>query len=161
MITTHQALNAALWAWFGGWALALTVVDLREHRLPNQMVAIAFAGCVALTVLLSAAASDGGLLLRALAASVVAVVAFGVAHVVGGMGMGDVKYAAVTGWALGTISWSAVWWGHVLGFVAAGIVVVAGSVLGRMHRRTAVPFGPFMGLGSLLIGVAAVTSVAG
>lgn len=161
MIETVQAWQVVLWAWFGAWAVALSVVDLREHRLPNRMVATALTGCVALTVMLSVAISDGGVLLRAMGASVVAVAAFGVAHVVGGMGMGDVKYAAVTGWALGTIGWSAVWWGHVLGFVAAGVVVMAGSVLGRMHRRSAVPFGPFMGLGSLVVGVAAVTSVAG
>jgi leader peptidase (prepilin peptidase)/N-methyltransferase len=161
VIETVQAWQVVLWAWFGAWAVALSVVDLREHRLPNRMVATALTGCVALTVMLSVAISDGGVLLRAMGASVVAVAAFGVAHVVGGMGMGDVKYAAVTGWALGTIGWSAVWWGHVLGFVAAGVVVMAGSVLGRMHRRSAVPFGPFMGLGSLVVGVAAVTSVAG
>lgn len=153
------AVHAALWLWFGGWALALAVVDIREHRLPNRMVGIALFGCVALTGVLAIVTADGRVLLRALAASGVAVLAFAVAHLLGGMGMGDVKYAAVTGWALGTIGWSAVWWGHLLGFVAAGAVVVVGLVVSRMHRRTAVPFGPFMGLGSLIVGVAAIAPV--
>ena len=106
--------------------------------------------------MLAIVTADGRVLLRALGASAVAVLAFAVAHILGGMGMGDVKFAAVTGWVLGTIGWSAVWWGHLLGFVAAGVVVVVGLVISRMHRRTAVPFGPFMGLGSLIVGVAAI-----
>lgn len=161
MIDVDLVANTALWVWFGGWALALAVVDIREHRLPNRMVAWAFLGCVVLTVVVAVVTSDPSVLLRSLAASVAAVAAFAVAHVLGGMGMGDVKYAAVTGWALGTIGWSAVWWGHLLGFVAAGGIVVVGVVVSRMHRRTAVPFGPFMGLGSLIVGVAAVAPAIG
>ena len=156
MIDLGVLANAALWCWFGGWSLALAVVDIREHRLPNTMVAAAFLGCVVLTGALAIVTANAGLLLRALAASVVAVAAFAFAHILGGMGMGDVKYAAVTGWVLGTVGWSAVWWGHLLGFVVAGGVVVVGIVMSRMHRRTAVPFGPFMGLGSLIVGVAAI-----
>ena len=156
MIDLDVLAHAALWCWFGGWALALAVVDIREHRLPNRMVAVAFLGCVVLTGVLAIASADGRVLLRALGASAVAVLAFAIAHILGGMGMGDVKFAAVTGWVLGTIGWSAVWWGHLLGFVAAGGVVVVGLVISRMHRRTAVPFGPFMGLGSLIVGVAAI-----
>lgn len=156
-----MVVNAALWVWFGGWAVALAVVDYREHRLPNRMVAAAFLGCVVLTGLLSVVTADLGVLLRALAASLMAMAAFALAHVLGGMGMGDVKYSAVTGWALGTVGWSAVWWGHLLGFVAAGGVVVVGVVLSRMHRRTAVPFGPFMGLGSIMVGVGSIVPVVG
>lgn len=156
MIDLGVLAHAALWCWFGGWALVLAVVDIREHRLPNTMVAAAFVGCVVLTGVLASVTADGRVLLRALAASALAVLAFAIAHILGGMGMGDVKFAAVTGWVLGTIGWSAVWWGHLLGFVAAGGIVVVGIVASRVHRRTAVPFGPFMGLGSLIVGVAAI-----
>lgn len=156
MIDLGVLAHAALWCWFGGWALVLAVVDIREHRLPNTMVAAAFLGCVVLTGVLASVTADGRVLLRALAASALAVLAFAIAHILGGMGMGDVKFAAVTGWVLGTIGWSAVWWGHLLGFVAAGGIVVVGIVASRVHRRTAVPFGPFMGLGSLIVGVAAI-----
>lgn len=161
MIAISAVLSIALWLWFGGWAFALAVVDIREHRLPNRMVAIALVGCVGLTVSVAATSFDVGLLVRAAAASVVAVAAFAVAHILGGMGMGDVKYAAVTGWVLGTIGWGAVWWGHLLGFLTAGGVVIVGMVFSRMHRRTAVPFGPFMGLGSLLVGISAIAPVVG
>ena len=143
-----------MWAWFVGWAIALAVIDIREHRLPNRMVATALVGCVVLTVSVAAAAADVGVLLRAAAASFVAVAAFAVAHIVGGMGMGDVKYAAVTGWVLGTVGWWAVWWGHLLGFLAAGGVVVIGLFIGKVHTRSAIPFGPFMALGASVVGIA-------
>ncbi len=156
MMTVEPAalLTFAMWAWFGAWALALSIVDIREHRLPNRMVAAALSGTLVLAAASAVAGGDGQMLLRALGASLVAVLAFGVGHVLGGMGMGDVKYAAVTGLALGTIGWSAVWWGHLLGFVLAGGLAVVGLLTGRMHRRSAVPFGPFMALGALLVGVA-------
>ena len=156
MMTVEPAalLTFAMWAWFGGWAIALSVVDIREHRLPNRMVAAALSGTMALAAASAVVGGDAQMLLQALGASLVAVVAFGIGHLIGGMGMGDVKYAAVTGLALGTIGWTAVWWGHLLGFVLAGGVVVVGLLTGRMHRRSAVPFGPFMALGALLVGVA-------
>lgn len=144
-------LALGMWAWFGGWAIALSVVDIKEHRLPNRMVAAALLGTFAFAGASAAAGEDAGMLLRALAASLIAVAAFGIGNVIGGMGMGDVKYAAVTGLALGTIGWTAVWWGHLLGFLLAGGVVVVGLITGTMHRRSAVPFGPFMALGALVI----------
>jgi leader peptidase (prepilin peptidase)/N-methyltransferase len=150
--------SLALWAWFAGWAIALSIVDIKEHRLPNKMVAAALAGTLLLATVAAAANADPWLLLRAAAASVVAVLAFGIGHLIGGMGMGDVKYAAVTGLALGTLGWSAVWWGHLLGFVLAGGVVVVGLLTGRMHRRSAVPFGPFMALGAILIAAPSLVS---
>ncbi len=150
--------SLALWAWFGGWAIALSIVDIREHRLPNKMVALALAGTVVLAGVAALASGEPVLLLRAAAASLAAVLAFGLGHLIGGMGMGDVKYAAVTGSALGTLGWGAVWWGHLLGFVLAGCVVVVGLVTGRMHRRSAIPFGPFMALGAILVAAPSLAS---
>lgn len=150
-------ITVAAWLWFAGWAIALAVVDLREHRLPNPMVAIAFGGCALTTVVGALVRTDAGLLVGAVGGALVAMAAFAIAHVIGGMGMGDVKYAAVTGWMLGTIGWSAVWWGHVLGFMAAGGVVVVGFLLRRVNRRSALPFGPFMGLGTLVVAATTLT----
>ena len=146
----------ALWAWFGGWAAALAIVDIRHHRLPNVMVGSVLVGCIAITAVGAVVSADAGALVRAACASALAVGAFAVAHLVGGMGMGDVKYAAVTGWMLGTIGWWAVWWGHMIGFMAAGAVVIVGVGLRAMHRRSALPFGPFMGAGAFALGLSAV-----
>lgn len=154
-MTAAAALTALLWLWFAGWTFALTVVDIRQHRLPNRMVAVTLAGCVVITVGAVWVVGDGLTLVRAVLASAVAVAVFAVGHVVGGMGMGDVKYASVTGWMLGTIGWSAVWWGHLLGFILAGALVLVGMVARRIHRKAAIPFGPFMGAGCLVVGAGA------
>jgi len=156
----QQALLIAMWVWFGGWATALAVVDIREHRLPNRMVGACLVGTIAFAGALAWSTADPWLLVQAGAASLAAVVVFGVGHVIGGMGMGDVKYAAVTGLALGTIGWAAVWWGHLLGFMLAGVVVVFGLLTGKLHRRSAVPFGPFMAAGAGIVGLTSVVPIA-
>ena len=54
MVDAHvgeTATTIVLWLWFIGWALALARLDIREHRLPNRMVAICFAGCVIATLM--------------------------------------------------------------------------------------------------------------
>ena len=92
----ETATTIALWLWCIGWAFALARLDIREHRLPNRMVAVCFA----------------------------------IGHVTGGIGMGDFKFALVTGWMLCTMSCSAVWWGHVAAFVLAGVAVTGGCCAG-------------------------------
>ena len=145
-----MATTIALWLWFIGWAIALARLDIREHRLPNRMVAICFAGCVVANVTA---------LVTPAIASLAAATCFLIGHVTGGIGMGDVKFALVTGWMLGTISWGAVWWGHVAAFVLAGVVVTGGWLLRGWRREHPVPCGRFMGLGVIVAGAAALGSV--
>lgn len=151
-ITFEQIAIAGSWLWFATWAFALAWIDIRERRLPNRMVASALVGCMVITGVQAMVLADGGLILAPTMTALVAIVAFAVLHVVGGLGMGDVKYAAVTGWMLGTLGWSAVWWGHVLGFVAGSVVVALGVLAGRVRRGSTLPFGPFMGAGALVVG---------
>ena len=65
-----------------------------------------------------------------------------------GMGMGDVKLAAVLGLYLGRAVAPAILIALVSGvFVGAAIMVRKGAVEGR---KTAVPFGPFLALGGMI-----------
>ena len=147
-----------LWFWFIGWALALARRDIREHRLPNRMVAVCFAGCVIATLAHAIVISDITAIVTPAIASAAAAVCFVIGHVTGGIGMGDVKFALVTGWMLGTIGWSAEWWGHVAAFVLAGVVVIGGWLLRGWRRKHPLPFGPFMGLGVIVAAAAALES---
>lgn len=158
-VSLAAVVLAGLWMWFIGWAIALAVIDIREHRLPNAMVGVCLAGTVVWVGALAWAADDVGVALRATLAAVVCVGVFAVGYLIGGMGMGDVKYAAVTGATLSSLGWAAVWWGHLLGFVLAGGVVVIGMLSGKLHRRSAIPFGPFMALGATMIGLAGLVEV--
>ena len=117
------------------------------------------AGCILATLVHAVVISDITAIVTRAVASVAAAACFAIGHVTGGIGMGDVKFTLVTGWMLGTINWSAVWWGHLGAFVLAGVIVTGGWLLGGWRREHPVPFGAFMGLGVIVAGAAALGSV--
>ena len=153
-----MATTIALWLWFIGWALVLARLDIREHRLPNRIVVVCFAGCIIATLVHAIVISDITAIVTPAVASVAAAACFAIEHVTGGIEMGDVKFALVTGWMLGTVTWSAVWWGHVAAFVLAG-VVVTGGWLPWVAARASRPVRTLHGLGVIVAGAAALASV--
>ncbi len=112
------------------------MVDVHERRLPNRLLAIAamFAGLpladqpslAGFGRLLGGAMLGGGLLLAVRLAR--------------GIGMGDVKMAAVVGASVASVSLFAV-------PVAVAAAAAAGAFAGLAMRRTALPFGPALWLG--------------
>lgn len=127
---------------FAAIAVALALIDLDVHRLPNAIVLPAYPALAALVAL---DAHPDRLLRAGLGA--VALFAFFLAVAVaapGAMGFGDVKLAGVVGGMTAYLSWGAflvaAFGAFLLGAVA-GVLLIAG---GRARRRTAVPFGPFM-----------------
>ncbi|MGA2929061.1 MAG: prepilin peptidase, partial [Solirubrobacteraceae bacterium] len=125
--------------------VAITRIDLEHRIIPNRILApVAVAAIVLTTVLtphllperLIAGAAAGGLLLAAALADP------------GGMGMGDVKLAAVMGRVLGRAVAPALLVALLAGTLA-GIAVMAKRGI-RTGRRTAIPFGPFLALGGLV-----------
>ena len=154
-----MATTIVLGLWFIGWALVLDRIDIREHRLSNRMVAVCFAGCVIATLVHAIVVAEFAALVTPAIASLAAATCFVIGHVTGGIEKGDVKFALVTGWTLGTIGWSAVWWGHVVAFVIAGVAAAGGWLLRGWRRDRPVAFGPFMGLGVIVAGAATLGSV--
>jgi leader peptidase (prepilin peptidase)/N-methyltransferase len=121
------------------------LIDLEHRIIPNRLTA---AGAVLALViglaldpageperLIAGAAAGGFLLLAALAYP-------------GGMGMGDVKLAAVMGLFLGRDVAPAIFAALVAG-VLVGVAIIARRGA-REGRKTAVPFGPFLALGALV-----------
>lgn len=124
--------------------LAVTLTDLDRRVIPNKVLLVAAVAGVAIAAVgdpsslperaIAAAAAGGGLFLVALAYP-------------RGMGLGDVKLAAVMGLYLGRN-------------VAAALLValLAGSIVGlaliARHgaeaRKRAIPFGPFLALGGVV-----------
>lgn len=152
-------LDTGLELWLGLGLVALLVpvalIDLDHRIIPNVLLGVAAIAAVGLLIALDpgalpehliAGAACGGFLLAAALARP------------GGMGMGDVKLAAVLGLFLGK---SVV--------PALGVALVAGTlvglvIMGRLGasagRKTAVPFGPFLaagGVAGLLVGPAAMS----
>lgn len=122
----------------------VTLIDIDHRIIPNRLMLI---GAVAAPVLLAltdpaaipehltAGAAAGGFLLAAALARP------------GGMGMGDVKLAAVLGLFLGRAVGPALLVALLVGsLVGAAIIARKGAAAGR---KTAIPFGPFLALGGL------------
>jgi leader peptidase (prepilin peptidase)/N-methyltransferase len=127
---------------FAAVAVALALIDLDVHRLPNVIVGPSYA---VLAVLLALGA-DGGSLVRAASGAALLFAFFLLVALVapGAMGFGDVKLAGVVGGMTAYLSWgaflTAAFGAFFLGALA-GLVLMAG---GRAGRKSAVPFGPFM-----------------
>jgi leader peptidase (prepilin peptidase) / N-methyltransferase len=136
-------------AWLG-IALVLTLVpitfiDLDHRIIPNRIVgpsAVVALAILALTDvdalpehLIAAVAAGGFFLLAALAYP-------------RGMGMGDVKLAALLGLYLGSSVAPALLAAMLSGTVVGGAIIARKGV--AEGRKTAVPFGPFLALGALV-----------
>ena len=144
------ALIIAAWVSLAVHASVLTWIDARTHRLPNRWVA----SCAVLGVILlgSAGVLAGDLsgFTRGLVVGTGASLVFLAIHLCGGMGMGDVKYAWVLGFYLGTLGVNTAWWGLWLSFALAAAAVVARRLLCGSAGVRRIPFGPFMTTGAAI-----------
>jgi leader peptidase (prepilin peptidase) / N-methyltransferase len=123
----------------------ITLIDLDHRIIPNRIT-----GPAAVAALVAVAALDTDFLVEAIVAAIAGGGFFLIAALLypRGMGMGDVKLAAVLGLYLGRAVAPAILIALVSGvFVGAAIMVRKGAVEGR---KTAVPFGPFLALGGMI-----------
>lgn len=146
MSPISTALTVAAFAAFAVIGAALAIIDVRSHRLPNRLVALA--GASGLVLLAGAAVTGGGIdaLLRSLLAALALFAAYLALRMLsaGGVGGGDIKLAAVIGLYLGWLGWGSVLVGTLAGFVLGGLCAAAMLLIRRAKRRTAIPFGPWM-----------------
>ncbi len=147
----HVVLTIAL-LWLMAISVALALIDLDVHRLPN---AITYPSAVVLSVLLlvaSALTGDWGAMLRGL----IGAIGLGTAYLIlavavpGGMGLGDVKLAVVLGLVLAYLGWGPLAVGAFSAFLVGGMFAVALVIVGRARWRGGVPFGPAMLVGAWL-----------
>jgi leader peptidase (prepilin peptidase)/N-methyltransferase len=128
-------------------ALLLALIDLRCLRLPDRLVAI-----LALTAGLPLAALAPSKVGTALLAFVGVLAAYGIIASLpgGGLGLGDVKLAAVLGLILGFAGWPAVIVGVLTPHLINGPIALFLLVTGRASRRRPLPFGPALLAGALV-----------
>jgi len=148
----HQLALAPALLYFTALGVALAVIDLAVHRLPNALVLPSYPVLTGLLVLGAILDHDPALLVRAaIGAAALGGAYFAIALAwPGGMGFGDVKFAGLVGAVLGALSYRVLLVGAGSAFLlgaAVGLVLLAAR---RGSRRTAVPFGPFMVAGSLV-----------
>ena len=141
---------AVLMAPFSALLVAISVIDIRTKKIPNRIVYPALLLSAGYLVVARVADADVDLVRSVLGFLVLGGGFFLVAFVVPkGMGMGDVKLAALIGLVLGSQ-------GLALVGVAAGAGILLGGVgavvalVGGASRKQAIPFGPFLAGGALV-----------
>lgn len=167
-----EAGTALLWAGLGWWAMtvegalpllplllvigsagvALTLIDLDHHRLPDAIVLPLYPVTV-VGLVLAGLLSGEWFVIPALIGAGIWLFVVGVPWLVSGgrgMGFGDVKLAPVLGATLGWWGVSAAVVGLLLAFTLGALVGLGLMAARRAGRRTAVPFGPFLLVGALL-----------
>lgn len=153
VIGPSWALPAVLYLVAVGVALAL--IDLDVHRLPDAVVLPSYPVAAVLLLLSDLAPADGldgGAWLRALVGAAGLLTFYLVLFVArpGGMGLGDVKLAGLLGLYLGWFGWGSLVVGAFGAFVLGGAFSVVLLASGRAGRKSGVPFGPWMIAGAFL-----------
>lgn len=132
--------------------IPLSVIDLRTHRLPRQLIYFCGALGAPLLVVAALVAHEPERIWWAGVGAGGALAFFLALYLgwSGGMGDGDVRLAALLGMYLGWIGLMHVPVGLFLGFLAGAVVGVVAMARGG-GRKTAVPFGPFMAVGAMVV----------
>lgn len=132
---------------------ALVVIDVQCHRLPNRLVLPLFVAEALLLTLAAAIGHDWSRLLRAAeGGAAVYAVLFALAFASPrSFGMGDVKLGGLLGGYLGWFGWVYVYYGIFAGFLLGAVLAVALLATRRASMKTAVPFGPMLVVGPLIV----------
>ncbi|WP_460401607.1 hypothetical protein [Actinophytocola sediminis] len=127
-------------------AVPLAIIDAREQRLPLPLIHSAYAAVIA--PLTASALLDGDMTnaLRAASGMTISLLFYLTIALTspGNLGAGDVRLADITGWTLAWNSW------ETLDLGAATFALTTLAVLIALLRRTHIPTGPTMLLGTFI-----------
>jgi leader peptidase (prepilin peptidase)/N-methyltransferase len=149
-LTFDRVWVSVMIAPFLGLMVALAIIDLRHRIIPNRVVYPSLLAFAAYIVIVGLAGGGLDVIRAALGMLAYGGVLLLVAIVSPkGMGMGDVKLAALIGLVLGSVGLRyvtvAAGAGVLLGGVGAVVALIAGA-----SRKNAIPFGPFLVAGALV-----------
>lgn len=152
-LLTGMPTVLASWVYYGALMVAIVPVDLRQLRVPDDIVLPAYPTTFCLLLLASLDEEGAGVrafVLALLGGAVSFAFYLVLAAATGAMGMGDVKLGGVVGMFAGFLGW------HTLaGAIIAAFVLAAAHGLALMATRHAtrtspLPFAPAMLLGGAL-----------
>ena len=133
-----------------GFGARLSAIDLKVHRLPNQLVAW-FTATQIVTLIALGLDDINDLklpLLIAIGTSAIYLILFMLSR--GSLGMGDVKFAFPLGLTLGWYA-SELWLVAIFGtFLSAGLIALLGIITKQMNRQSKLALWPYMFLSTLL-----------
>ncbi|MEX1079733.1 MAG: prepilin peptidase [Homoserinimonas sp.] len=148
------ALALVAFLYLAAVSVALTMIDLDTHKLPNKIVLPSYIVGGVLLGSASLLAADYEALIRAgigMAGMFAAYFLMALAYR-GGMGFGDVKLAGVLGLFLAWLGLGQLLVGAFAAFVLGGVFSIILLVLSRAGRKSGIPFGPWM-LGGAWVGI--------
>ncbi|MDR3124257.1 MAG: A24 family peptidase [Treponema sp.] len=132
-------MNTAVLLTFLAFALPASAIDLRTFRIPDLLVFPCFA--IVFIFLLN---SQIDILPNRVAAALLSgLFFFIIRRIAGGLGLGDVKFAALIGLCCG-LPWACV------AFLAAALTGIAAVLIvrrGKTERSNPLPFAPFLTVG--------------
>ena len=160
--TTEVAVVTAAYLYLAAISIALALIDIDTHRLPDSIVLPGYVVMPALFATACVLGAEWSSLLRAAIGGLALYLFYLVLRLVrpAGMGGGDVKLAGVLGLSLAWLGWGALAVGAFAAFLLGGVFGLALIAARRAGRKTAIPFGPFM-LAGAWIGILAGEAIAG
>jgi leader peptidase (prepilin peptidase) / N-methyltransferase len=137
-------------AYFG---IRLSIIDLKTHRLPNQLVGWFALIETAILVAFSLSTDNPFQLITALGVAVATTTIYLLLYLLsrGSLGMGDVKFAFPLGLCIGWYSADLWLLAIFVSFLLAGLVAFIGLATKRMTRKSRLAFGPYMFLGTSMV----------
>jgi len=144
LVLWDDPTQVALGLVFVTMLLAVTLTDLERRVIPNRILLVAAVAALAI-----ATVGDPSSLPERAIAAIAAGGAFFLVVLAypRGMGLGDVKLAAVMGLFLGRNAAAAILVALLAGSLV-GLAMIASQ--GRAARKRAIPFGPFLALGGVV-----------
>jgi leader peptidase (prepilin peptidase)/N-methyltransferase len=135
----------------GAGLIALSWIDLHTKRLPREIIYVTSAIGVPLLCIGALVRHEPRRIWMMLLGAAIALTFMGLVYVLskGGMGDGDVRLSPLLGAYLGWLSPGFVAIGLFLGFLLGAVVGVTLMAIGKAGRKTAVPFGPFLAVGTV------------
>jgi leader peptidase (prepilin peptidase)/N-methyltransferase len=144
LVLRGDAVELALGLVFVTALMAVTITDLEQRIIPNKILLAA----TLIGLAIVAVGDPSSLPERAIAAAAAGGLLFTAALIYpSGMGLGDVKLAAVMGFFLGRNVAPALLVALLAGSVV-GVAMIARE--GAAARKKAIPFGPFLAFGALV-----------
>lgn len=130
-------------------SLPLTIIDFKIKRLPNNLTYSGFFGGLTVLILTSINNQDLRILIDGLIVILLSTLVFFVIYIVskGGMGLGDVKLAAMLASITSLVNWQVMFVGIIIAFLTGAISGIILLMFTKATRKSAIPFGPFMILG--------------
>ena len=130
--------------------MPLALTDIAEHRLPNALTYAGFLAGVSASIIISISERSIAPFRDSLLLAFISGLCFLGLNLIsrGGMGMGDVKLAAMLGALLAPFGWSTLLTGFIFAFFLGATIGLLLLLFKKATRKTLIPFGPYMLLGS-------------